>query len=314
MAWIIVDGTDGVGKSTLSATLATAFIEATPQAQLITSHRGEPRGKDVLEEYLDDFSTYQPDTSVNIVSDRHHISNLVYAPIYRNTGYYGNLGVDGFRFLEMWLSARGVCQWLVTQPVEVIRERLKVRGEDYLKDVDIERVVDSFTTHANTTCLNVETLTPPDGDLSGLADTMVKYALYTEYQARWTARHHDYLGSPTPTTVLVGDGLTTRENGKLRATPAGTYLLSSMSDEWWKTVAVVPSDTHFESFIEGFRNLPSFVALSMDAADSLLDVDMIFAGAPHPDAVRHNVLDRSTYGDLLERVSATGEIQFKWGS
>lgn len=136
---IIIEGCDGVGKSTL----AEKLIAATSGTLL---HRGPPE-KDPLLEYTEELQSYRPrdpykgipDASVkerHIICDRWHWGELVYGPIYRGET---KLGWEGMQQVDSFLLLRGALIVWVWEPVDVLNKRLEERGDDY---IDVTHVPD----------------------------------------------------------------------------------------------------------------------------------------------------------------------------
>ena len=141
---IATEGVDGAGKSTIAQRLADEIQRRYPNDRVEVWHRGVPE-RHVLEEYGTDIEKVREENPVrHIVTDRWHLGPLVYAPIYRDTGPYGELGVAGFRWIELLLAARGARMNIVTQPLEKIVKRLTARGEDYLQPEHVALVRDRF--------------------------------------------------------------------------------------------------------------------------------------------------------------------------
>ncbi len=306
MAFCILEGGDGTGKSTLAVNIALALEAATPQSDTMLLHSSQPQG-DVLDEYITNLADYQPGSDVNIVADRWHLGELIYAPLYRGTGPYGALGKAGFRWVEMWLRSRGVVMWLVDQPFDVVQQRLKTRGEDFLEERHVAGVLDNFKLVNLMSSISAGVVQPPNGDQQAYAQALAAHVLYEEHQASWINNYPGYIGSPKPKAILVGDGMFDP-----KPTAAGSYLLEALPVTWWPDIAIVPTTVNFDALVSEFTNLPQFVAMSRDASDVLLDVDMIHAGAVHPEDVRHSVSTQQDYGRMVQNVAETGRVNFSW--
>lgn len=306
MPFVILEGADGTGKSTLAKAVADAFRSALPHGDIETYHRGVP-SKDVLDEYVTDVFDYSPGIGVVKVADRWHMGERVYAPLYRGTGPYGDLGRAGYRWVEMWLRARGAVLFNVWQPYEVVKQRLADRGEDYLEDKHVKHALDKFSEVCQESSLYGGMLVAPEGDQHSFAANVAAHAFVADVEAQWIGRYPGYIGAPKPTTVLVGDGLFDP-----KPTPAGKYLLESLPDDLWPDVAIVPTTVDFDKLTDEFRELPRFVAMSRDASDVLLDADIVHAGASHPDTVRHSVRAKTAYGAMVAEVAKTGQVKFSW--
>lgn len=149
--FIILEGADGTGKSTLSDAIVRALdpgrlyrhgpltnLDMRPGTHVIS--RAQPT-RSYLDEYL---PTYAPGINVNVVADRWHVGESIYGPLYRNSH------VDPLEeeTLENLLIAMGVLMVIVTAPINVVRARISERGEDFLKPEHLKQVLDAYTNYA----------------------------------------------------------------------------------------------------------------------------------------------------------------------
>src|SRR4051812_24466763 len=118
--FVILEGVDGSGKTTLAEAVAKELQNRYPDAQHELFHRGPPE-RHPLDEYAFDIEDYRPGAGVHVVADRWHYGELIYGPIYRGKS---ELGTSGFRWLELFLKARGVAVWHVTQSLDTLHQRL----------------------------------------------------------------------------------------------------------------------------------------------------------------------------------------------
>lgn len=132
MPTIIIEGIDGAGKSTLF----DRIVEKIPtNYDKVLVHKGVPEFEDPDREYLHQLSWLR--NQHFMVSDRYHVGELIYGPIYR--GYSMTEG-KWFERIEERLDQLKAVKIILLPDLDVIRERLAVRGEDYLQPEHFEQV------------------------------------------------------------------------------------------------------------------------------------------------------------------------------
>lgn len=144
---IIIEGCDGVGKTTLANALADEMAGLDHSVEVI--HYGPPV-RHPLDEYELDLIDYAPGRGQSIITDRYHLGELVYAPLYRAGSELGGFGGTGRAHVELFLAARGAVIVHVDGNEQELRERLEERGEDYLDLKDIDTVLYGFRKAAAT--------------------------------------------------------------------------------------------------------------------------------------------------------------------
>ena len=316
--FIAVEGTDASGKSSLCAEIARQLEERGP---VRTIHQGRPQEESrlwVLNEYgasienTDFLNEYW-------VADRWHWGEATYAPLKRPhtcvNDNYGLLGIPGWRWVEMVLASRGVSQFWLYQPLDVIQMRLRGRGDDYVTEQDLETIIGLYTTAAKSTHGLAGTITPPPDsidEIPNLAAALIEIATKRVYDAEFLREFPEYIGAVKPKALLVGDDRINKDGTILPFMPyngnSGDYLLSALPETLWREVGVVNSDdVKNMRFIELWMALgqPQIVALGRMAEKRLLrsgvsSADIIVA--PHPQYVRRfHHHDRVEYGLALER-------------
>lgn len=126
---IILEGCDGVGKTTL----ADRLHEQLPFAWRMSQGPLKDDPYRVYEEGLAVWDGVTP-----IICDRWHLGELVYGPMYR-----GESQVDevGRWHIEAFLQARGASQLILGLPVNVIKDRLRSRGDDMVTPDQVDEIV-----------------------------------------------------------------------------------------------------------------------------------------------------------------------------
>ena len=128
MPIIILEGIDGSGKSTLAQRIA----EKSP-LPVRMEHRG-PIKDTVQAEYVNPL--FEVDEKELFIADRWHVGEMIYGPLYRGK----TMVAQYVGAIESILDWFGAVRIVMSPPIEVVRQRLQDRGEDYLKPEDVEHV------------------------------------------------------------------------------------------------------------------------------------------------------------------------------
>jgi hypothetical protein len=318
MVWAGIEGTDGTGKTTMANAVRDELAARFGSATLI--HRGPPE-KSVLEEYATDVEGRENE---HLVFDRWHLGSCVYAPLYRGTGPYGELGSGGFRWVEKFLQARGAKFYVVDLPYPTVKRRLETRGEDYLQSHHVEGVLERFRIVNDMSVLTESLFTPPTelDCVPAAAKVIVDDALQYAAGAAELRAFPSYVGGPYPSVLLVGEKRGGKPPFESQAcfmplkNKSGEYLWECLPEGFWQGVGVANA-CEGDDIAKLWETLdsPPVVALGKEASKRLYDLDIDHAGVPHPQRVKrfHNRLQEE-YGALIEEVSVTGEQRFSWPS
>lgn len=314
MTFICLEGVDGAGKTTLANAVIERLEKQFPGEQIDYMHRGQLE-RDPIDEYALDVEDYTPHVGRHIVADRWHWGERIYGPLYRDDSA---LTVPGFRWVELFLKARGVSVWNVTAGLETIENRLRVRGEDYLQSHDIEYVWDGFKKIAKKSLLTGGEARTDEFSPEKLSEAIVAEAIWTEERAASVFRP-EYIGRHLPNVLLVGDAPGNAEPGVTRAPfiargqSSGKFLLEALPETWWRAVGVVNAqDTDIPSLVEKLFN-PDIVALGSAASEALNDLDVDHSIVPHPQKIRRfHHKEMSAYGTLIRTVSIEGGNKLTW--
>lgn len=317
MVWIGLEGCDGTGKSTLAAAVVAELEARFGAATLI--HRGPPE-RSVLEEYATDIEGREDE---HLVFDRWHLGTLVYAPLYRSTGPYGELGLAGFRWVEKFLQARGTTFWTVNQPYDIVKQRLETRGEDYLQSHHVQHVLQSFAEVNDKSVLTRRPITPSNdiADVPALAASLVDKSLNVARDAEPLREFPSYVGPRWPSILLVGE----KRGGKPPFASQACFMpLKNKSGEYlweWLTEDVSwqagAANAYEDNVPELWKVLeqPAVVALGAAASKSLVEAGVPHATVPHPQKVKrfHNKMGKE-YGELIAEIAGTTETELTWPS
>jgi len=303
---IILEGCDGGGKTTLAAALQERLEARGEKVTLLK--RGVPT-MDVLDEYTLDLEDYVPGTGHHVICDRWHWGERVYSEIYRDGS---ELGVAGFRFVELFLAARGGLVVLVDPGEGEILRRLNHRGDDYIDLKDVPQIIESYVDVRDSSLVYSDAVT---------VDEILVDAEYREGQAgllRWPTT---YVGPAVPKVLLVGDGRLHPETSvsfsafqPRQKAGCAEYLLESLPITVWRQFGVCNGNEEPDlgGLVETLT--PSrVVALGRKASDRLLEIDVEHGGVPHPQyARRFHAAKKHLYGELVSWVGDTGEARFSW--
>lgn len=296
---ILLEGVDGGGKSTLADRIADTFTFLTEDEpdppQLIRIHKGKPTpGLDAFQEYelplerfdLRDFVTSKRDL---VIMDRWHAGEIPYGKLYRGAS---RLDDAGLLHVELTLSAMGAVK-VLAQPddVDLIKYRLKTRGEDFLKPEHVDQVWRYYESLRKLYGYIRASDTAPSELIQAARDRAVNMS---NLPPRWTG----YIGSHNPRLLLVGDqrndGPRARHEFIRAFTPclsgsSAHYLLQTMClADIRQGVGIVNAHEPGVdlSLIPKISSQPVVVALGRQASKTLTDVDVEHETVPHPQWVR----------------------------
>lgn len=208
--WLIVEGPDGSGKSTL---VKEIMRQLTGNGRnCVFTHMGPPASPEAaVAECVEGFYGQYDGQSFDLVSDRWAWGELVYGPIYRpdhNVNGRGSFGEAGWRYTQMFGEARGAYVVLLCPPADILRRRCEVRGEDYIDLADLEDLRDAYLhvwDDAPSTRGKIITSALSFDMLAAVAGTII-----SEARARPPAplleRWPSYVGPVTPTTTVATRG------------------------------------------------------------------------------------------------------------
>lgn len=128
-----ITGCDCSGKSTLVKALSEKL-------NWDNIHFDKPKNyEDGKKQYFDFAEKMNMNPSINIICDRLEEGEWIYAPLYRN--YKGDYLQE---FEKEITRVHDYLMVYVKADLEVILERARVRGEDFVKEDDFSKVLDNF--------------------------------------------------------------------------------------------------------------------------------------------------------------------------
>jgi len=331
--FIVIEGTDASGKSSLIEEVRQQLIERYPNEQLSEFHKGKPGEETrrwVLNDYVTSIEKRNWLRSVGL-SDRWHWGEVTYAPKYRphtNNDGYGLLGKAGWRWVELFLMSRGVAQFWLYQPLEVIQARLEARGDEFVKTDDLQEILAQYITASNVSVLS--DILKPDSDSVSQIPALASYIIDVAGQVEECARHLElfpyYIGNPKPKVLLVGDTRNiTKRYGEETTLPfmpvdgnSAEYLLTALPDDLWRDCGIVNiNDPDVRLSFNALWNqlgFPKIVVLGRLAEKTLASIPVAedyYTVLPHPQYVRRFFnKTKEEYGQAIARV-ANGETKGK---
>jgi thymidylate kinase len=306
--FIVIEGTDASGKTSLIHAVHEVLRRRYPGTNISEFHKGRPEQQTrrwVLNDYVTSIEKRNWFRLLGL-SDRWHWGEVTYAPKYRpdtNNDGYGLLGKAGWRWVELYLMSRGVAQFWLHQPLDVIKARLEERGDEFVKTDDLEEILANYDIAAERSVL-ADVLKPgPDSKelVHDLAEYVVDRAREVSDSCRYLEHFPFYIGNPRPKVLLVGDQRNiTKRHGEETTLPfmpvdgnSAEYLLSSLPEDLWSNVGIVNiNDPDVKLNFTALWNqlgFPTIIVLGRLAEKTLMSIPVdssYYTVLPHPQYVR----------------------------
>ena len=334
--FIVIEGTDASGKSTLVSEVQKQLAVKFPKKEIEFYHKSKPEEMTrrwVLYDYVT--SIEKADWSQRIaVADRWHWGEVTYASVKRpETGTgdgYGLLGKAGWRWTELFLKSRGVAQFWLYQPLDVVTRRLNARGDDYIQANELEQILGLYEIAAANSAGLAGRLTPSPDSLDAvphLASHIINRAESFQEDTQELVKFPEYIGQRFPRVLLVGDTRNiTKKYGEETILPfmpvdgnSGEFLLTALESDKWKTMGIVNiNDMSSERFEDLWCTLrrPPIVALGRLAEKGLIYADIpsyLYSVTSHPQHVRRFLnSQKEEYGKAITRLTQTKDRKEKW--
>lgn len=320
--FIAIEGADGAGKSSLIAEIKTQLLGKQPSLQIVDHHKGRPPEETrecLLYEYAASLENTDLYESAH-VADRWHWGERTYAPTKRphtNTDGYGLLGKSGWRWVELFMQSRGMAQFMLFQKLDVIRERVAARGDDYIKMSELEAIYNAYIETSQVAILS-ETIMPGETSfesLPGFARHIIDVANAAAERVEWLRAYPSYIGSSRPQILLVGDDYNdSSEFANIHNLPfiptPGSYsefLFEAFPEDLWKHVGIISTRwIGSDELVNLHAKLgrPTIVALGAGAERFILKTTVHvddYVTIRHPRAVMGD--DRSEYGLQIQQTN-----------
>jgi hypothetical protein len=240
---IILEGVDGAGKSTLAQAIVEKIQKLYPDDTVASLHSSQLQGT-VYEEYADRLEGYTPGSGVHLVLDRWHVGERIYGPLYRDSSGFDS-APGSFEWIELFLASKGARLWNVTQELDVLKDRLAARGEDYLQDHDVDYVREQFIDRTEESLIFAGTARPNHDLIPTYVQTIIDDAVWAEFRAESLNAHNvtSYIGETysDPVTVLVVDNKAKNREFHPEKSDEAKILLSTLRDDFVQSLAIVSS-------------------------------------------------------------------------
>lgn len=333
--FIVVEGTDASGKSTLVSEIERQLKETFHNRNVEFFHKSKPEQMTrrwVLNDYVNSIQDINWSQKL-AVADRWHWGEVTYAPLKRpesSTDGYGLLGIAGWRWVELFLASRGVHQFWLYQPLDVIQRRLSARGDDYVTADELGKILGQYRLAADEVATEFEMLNPSSEslkDIPQLAETIISNAHYAITKAIPLTQFPWYIGRHDPQVLLVGDRRNIKsaygEETILPFMPvdgnSGDFLLSSLPGNSWKTIGLINVNDEHVSEVDELWNVlkrPKIVALGRLAEKGLKAHgfrDDQYVVLSHPQHVRRFFNSRKfDYGHEIFKQSQVYDRESTW--
>ena len=333
--FIVVEGTDASGKSTLVSEIERQLKSMFPSNNVEFFHKSKPdmmTRRWVLNDYVNSIQDIDW-TQRLAVADRWHWGEITYAPLKRpesNSDGYGLLGVAGWRWVELFLASRGVHQFWLYQPLDVIQRRLSSRGDDYVTADELGKILGQYRLAADEVATEFEMLNPSSEslqDIPMLAERIISNSHYAATKAASLKQFPWYIGRHDAQALLVGDRQNIKEAyGQETILPfmpvdgnSGDFLLSSLPGNSWKTMGIINvNDEHVTQVDELWQVLkrPRIIALGTLAEKGLKAhgfKEHQYVVLPHPQYVRRFFNSRKMhYGHEIFKQSLRYDRESQW--
>jgi gluconate kinase len=334
--FIIVEGTDASGKSSLLEEVIKQLNSRYTNQQINFYHKSAPTElsrRFVLNDYVTSVEKYNFSETI-AVADRWHWGEIVYSTLKRpETGTgdgYGLLGKAGWRWTELFLQSRGVAQFWLYQPLDVITSRLNARGDDYIKASELGQILDLYELAAANSAGLAGRLTPAADSFDTvphLARHVINRAEALQEDAQQLVKFPEYIGTRYPRVLLVGDTRNiTKKYGEETILPfmpvdgnSGEFLLTALESDKWKSMGIVNvNDMSPERFKDLWCTLrrPPVVALGRLAERGVRRANIpeyLYTVTSHPQHVRRFFNSKKEeYGQAITRLSTKKDKDDQW--
>ena len=332
---IVIEGTDASGKTTLVSEIQKQLKSLFPNKDIEFFHKSKPdemTRRWVLKDYVTSIENSNWNERIG-VADRWHWGEVTYAPLKRpesDKDGYGLLGIAGWRWVELFLASRGVSQTWLYQPLDVIKQRLSTRGDDYVSVDELDQILAQYRKAGSQTATEFTIVEPkPDSldSVPSLATEIINDAYYHLSKVKGLQQFPYYIGRPDPQVLLVGDRQNVKDKyGRETILPfmpvdgnSGDFLLSSLPDKLWKTAGIInvndPHTTEIEELWNVLRR-PKIIALGRLAEKGLKAhgfKDYEYVVMPHPQHVRRFFSSRKLdYGQEIFNQARAYDRESTW--
>lgn len=228
---ILVDGVDCVRKSALVTRLVEAIERDNPGDRVDVLRAGPPT-KHPLDEYVVPLLDYRPTRGRHVVCDRWHLGEAIYPAIFKRDTKF-DYAVQAYT--ELFLRSRGALLVVVDATTDDVINCLETRGDDLARPEQAAETLSLFRGWAVANLLPTLVVRGFQASQDDV-DAVIRRARLLEFVARGLNNFTTYIGSRTPSTLLLGDirnGHTRGEDNLLPAfmpygSTSGHYMLTQL--------------------------------------------------------------------------------------
>lgn len=305
---IVLEGSDGAGKTTLAEKLAEA-LPGPVGRQSFRAPTGDP-----LQEYESFLRRVALTPEASYIVDRMHWSEMVYGTIFRPNDH---MSEGSFRHLEMVLQGQGGLTVLLDPPAEELRQRLHDRGDDPralpgMREEDVVTVKHQYRWLVDESGL---VFSPVHRAAAPNVRAILELAHFRELKERSPFPH--YVGPMNPHILLVGDQPNPPDHWNRFAfyphsCGCGSHLMRCLPGRWQGRVGMVNANEPgycVRDVWETHSRQARVIALGKEAHRSLKDWEIPHAEVPHPQwARRFNHHDTKGYERALLAAFRGGSV------
>lgn len=322
---IIVEGTNGVGKSTFIERLRRRMDELSPpgQHEVRVLHKGPPTEDTMVEEYELPLQDYRPNTWKHVICDRWHLGEEVYGPLLRDGS---QLTRPELRHINLFLESKGaVIVHLLANTETLLRRRTAREKQELVSDDQVPAIIDGFLDAIwDSTVNTIEVMWEDDLDTPWnreQIDRVIELAIDRSLEACHLDPYTTYVGSPRVETLILGERRNQNNDRRWDAAfvplpnSSGEYLLRHLPESVVMSsgIANAVEEYHHLGDLLAELRYPRTVALGRVAHEALDRIDYQHGSAPHPQYVRRfHHHHGPEYGRVIRRALVLQEDHLSW--
>lgn len=307
---IIVEGPDGVGKTTLIEQLIRVIEREEPGDKVEVLHKGPPT-QHPLNEYEVPLFGYRPGRGHHLICDRWHVGEWVYPEVLGRP----SLATKAIWYhTEMFLMSRGAVVFYPQLPLDLMKDRVAKRGDDLVAVHQLARIQAGYDYVATRHLLPWRSWLDPD------PTAIVALARHRDRMSQRLSDYTTYIGPPRPERLLLGDVRNATYDGDPRPafmpyrSTSGAWLLSNLRPGDFHGLGIMNACDVDDALIAQyttFDDVPT-VALGIHAHGKMNGTGTYHNGVPHPQYIRRfHTRQGEAYAAAIGRAFA-GEEMIKW--
>ena len=311
---IILEGPDGVGKSTLAQRLHSALRLRCPEDRVEIIKKGPPKGHP-LDEYVRPLLAYRPDRGRHIICDRWHWGERIYPQV---LGRKTQMDEEVWRYVEMFLESRGALVVAVGREVEDHRKSFIERGDDLIDVNQLTELGRLYTlTQTRSLLPSVAYRAVSHDDNEHHNDIIVQ--AWRRERRNPLAEFTTYVGPRQPKILLFGDvrngEFAEGDGAAFGPYPAtsGHYLLRALATTQWRPQNLgLANACDVDDPVTLWKALdcPQVVTLGANAHFRAKLCGIPHGAVPHPQYVRRfHHKDYEWYGELIKEARTGGDLR-----